>query len=59
MFKYIIILCIGVAVGYTYGFKDAKENSETVIERMVARVGGSNRENMKTDVDKKYKGMDP
>ena len=58
MFKYIVILCIGLAVGYTYGFRDAKTNTENVVERMVARVGGSNRENVKTDVDKKYKGLE-
>ncbi len=58
MFKYIVILSIGLAIGYTYGFRDAKTNTENVVERMVARVGGSSRENVKTDVDKKYKGLE-
>ena len=58
MFKFIVILCIGVAIGYTYGFRDAKTNTENVVERIVARVGGSNRENVKTDVDKKFKNLE-
>ena len=58
MFKYIVILCIGVAIGYTYGFRDAKTNTENVVERIVARVGGSSRENVKTDVDKKFDGLE-
>ncbi|MBC7789757.1 MAG: hypothetical protein H7Z74_07410 [Anaerolineae bacterium] len=58
MFKFIVILCIGIAIGYSYGFRDAKINTDNVVERIVARVGGSNRENVKTDVDEKFKGLE-
>jgi len=51
MLKYVILLVIGVCVGYSLGFQDAKQHDENVVERLVGRVGGTNRENMKTDVD--------
>ena len=43
MFKYVLNLAIGVAVGYGYGWKDAQKNKKNVVERMVSRVGGKNR----------------
>jgi hypothetical protein len=51
MLKYVILLVIGVCVGYGLGFQDAKQNDENVVARLVTRVGGSNRENVKADVD--------
>lgn len=51
MLKYVILLVIGVCVGYSLGFQDAKQNDENVVARLVTRVGGSNRDNVRTDVD--------
>lgn len=51
MLKYVILLVIGVCVGYSLGFQDAKQNDQNVVARLVLRVGGSNRDNVKTDVD--------
>ncbi|HZS58853.1 MAG TPA: hypothetical protein VFA43_06260 [Gemmatimonadaceae bacterium] len=51
MLKYAILLVIGLCVGYSLGFQDAKQNDQNVVARLVTRVGGSNRDNMKTDVD--------
>jgi hypothetical protein len=51
--KYVIILVVGIAIGYGYGWKDAKVHKENVVTRMVGRVGGSNRRNLTEDIDKK------
>jgi hypothetical protein len=51
MLKYLILLVIGVAVGYGLGFQDAKQNDENVVARLVSAVGGSSREKVRTDVD--------
>jgi hypothetical protein len=52
MFKYIFFLAIGLAAGYSFGFKDAKEHDETIVARTIERVGGSTRDKYRTDVDR-------
>lgn len=49
--KTLLILAVGVGVGYTYGFKDAQAHRQMIVERVINRVGGSNRDSYKTDVD--------
>ena len=49
--KYVIILAIGVAIGYGYGFKDAQVNKKSIVTRLVERVGGSNRDEFTNDID--------
>ena len=39
----LLILAVGVAIGYVYGFKDAKTNDKTVFERTVDRAGAAAR----------------
>ena len=51
--KYILVLAIGLAIGYGYGFKDAKKHKTTVVSRVLAKVGGSNRGKYDSDLDKK------
>ena len=58
MLKYVILLVIGVCVGYGLGFQDAKQNDENVVARLVQRVGGTNRDNVKTDVDAQMEKVD-
>ena len=54
MFKLILILALGVVIGYHYGWSDAQENDKPVAERMLDRVGGKTREAMGNDVDAKF-----
>lgn len=49
--KYVILLAIGVAIGYGYGFSDAQVNRKNIVSRIVDRVGGSNREEFTNDID--------
>ena len=51
MFKFLFILVVGVAVGYSYGWKDAKTHKQNVVERVVNRVGGKNRGAYDTNLD--------
>ena len=51
--KYFLILAIGVAIGYGYGFQDAKKHQKSVVSRVLDRVGGSNRGKYDQDIDKK------
>lgn len=51
MFKYLLILTIGVAIGYSYGWKDARLNTLNVAERLVERIGGSNKDAQQSNAD--------
>lgn len=51
--KYIVILLIGMAVGYSYGFRDSKQHEKTIFTRTIERVGGSNRGKYDQDLEKK------
>jgi hypothetical protein len=51
MFKYLFLLALGFAAGYSYGFRDSKEHDEDVVTRTIERVGGSARGKYNQDVD--------
>ncbi len=51
MYKILFFLAIGVAIGYGYGWKDAQVNEKAVYERVVDRIGGSNRDLVSNDID--------
>lgn len=51
MYKILLFLAIGVAIGYGYGWNDAQVNEKAVYERIVDRVGGSNRDRVSNDID--------
>lgn len=53
MMKFIFLLTVGAAIGYTVGFRDAQVNDRTIVVRMVERVGGSNRQNFDNDLDRR------
>ncbi len=58
MFKFLIILGFGVAVGYGYGWKDAQQHDKNIAERLVDRVGGETRARMGNDIDARYRTGD-
>jgi hypothetical protein len=51
MFKFLCILALGIAIGYSYGWKDAHLHEQHIAERLIARVGGDNKENFSGDID--------
>ena len=55
MFRVVFILVIGITIGYFIGFKDAETHDQNIIGRTISKVGGSARDNVGNDVDKRYK----
>jgi hypothetical protein len=51
MKKMLMFVIVGIVVGYFVGFSDAHEHRDTVVTRLVNRVGGSSRDHMPNDVD--------
>jgi hypothetical protein len=58
MLKYLVILAVGVAMGYGYGWKDAQANTKHVAERVLDRIGGETRERIGNDVDRRFQAAD-
>lgn len=58
MKKFIVMFVAGIAIGYFYGFADAKANPDNVVQRVVNRVGGANRERVSNDLDAKLEGVE-
>ena len=59
MFKYIIVLVIGLAAGYKMGYSDAAAKKKTIVERTLDKVGGSNRGKYNQDLDQKSGSVTP
>ena len=55
MFKFLIILSLGIAIGYGYGWRDAQTHEKHIAERLIARVGGDNKENFNGNIDAQMK----
>ena len=51
MRKFLLLVAIGVALGYWWGWSDAQVNQEDVVTRMVNRAGGKTRSSLKNDAD--------
>lgn len=49
--KTLFVLAIGAAIGYTYGYKDAKTHDKMVVERVLDRAGGAARGKYDPNVD--------
>jgi hypothetical protein len=48
----LLLLALGIAAGYTWGYKDARAHARPVVERVLDRAGGSARGKYVTDVDR-------
>jgi hypothetical protein len=53
MFRVLVLLIVGIAIGYTLGFKDAKTHTKPIISRLVERVG-KGQGAVGNDIDAKY-----
>ncbi len=58
MLKLLLVLVLGLAVGYQIGWQDAKHNDETIVARTLDKVGGSNRGKYNNDIDAKLDKLD-
>jgi hypothetical protein len=52
MKKALLLLAIGLAVGYWLGFNDAQNNTDDIITRLVTRTGGSTRDAVQSNADR-------
>jgi len=58
MFKYAVLLAIGIAFGYSYGWKDAQEHDDHIVTRTVDRIGGESRGKYSSDIDQTVEKME-
>lgn len=56
--KNIILLALGIAFGYSLGYKDARQYDKNIVARLVDRVGGSSRGKYSGDIDKTMKEVE-
>jgi len=56
--RYLVLLAIGLGVGYGLGFQDAKQNDKNIVSRLVDMVGGSTRDKLRTDADAQMDKVD-
>jgi hypothetical protein len=56
--KILLALLVGIAAGYSFGFKDAKAHDDDVVTRVIATVGGSSREHVRNDIDKQMDALE-
>jgi hypothetical protein len=58
MLKLIVVLLLGLALGYSYGFKDAKKHDRTIFARSVDRIGGSARDKVRSRADEQLDSVE-
>ena len=58
MLRLLIVLVVGLVIGYSFGFKDAKVHKHNIAVRMLDRAGGSTRDKVGSDVDKKMQELE-
>lgn len=56
--KYILVLVIGLGVGYYTGYKDGADGNPSLGERVAGRIGGKSRERVGNDIDAKMKQVE-
>ncbi len=58
MFKLLLILGLGVAIGYSYGWKDAHLHDQHIAERLIGQIGGASRSMVSGDIDARMNKAD-
>ncbi len=58
MFKTLMLIVVGLCLGYFMGFSDGRVHRQNVVARMVDRVGGSHRDAVANDVDKQMDSVE-
>jgi hypothetical protein len=58
MKKTLLLLAIGLAAGYWWGFNDAQSNTENVAVRIIGHAGGTARERVKTNPDRQLDSLE-
>jgi hypothetical protein len=56
--RYLLLLIIAISVGYTLGYRDARQHDKPVVERIVEHLEDANRDRMGGDADKKLEEIE-
>jgi hypothetical protein len=54
MFRVLLILLFGIAIGYFIGFNDGNVHDKNIVHRLVDKAGGAARNGVGNDIDAKY-----
>jgi len=49
--KVLLVLAVGLALGYSWGWRDAQLHDEDVVTRLVHQAGGKTRASVRSDAD--------
>ena len=58
MLKTIVILLVGLSIGYWYGFSDAQVHKDNLAVRVVHSIGGENRNKVRNDTDRQMDSVE-
>lgn len=58
MLRLACLLALGVILGYSWGWKDARQHEKTVVERVLDRAGGSARGKYDQNLDQRAAGVE-
>jgi hypothetical protein len=58
VFRFLVLLFVGVAIGYNMGFRDARKHKQPVQERVLERIGGSTRGKYNQDIDRQIESAE-
>lgn len=51
MARVLLLLLVGISIGYLYGWRDAQVHDEPAYTRALGGLGGATRDRVRTDVD--------
>lgn len=51
MTRVILLLIVGLVIGYLAGWRDAQANDEPAYSRAIGSIGGATRDHVRSDVD--------
>ena len=51
MLRAIVLIIVGIAIGYFLGFGDAQSHQDNIVKRLVGRAGAAARGGVNNDVD--------
>jgi hypothetical protein len=50
--RYLLLLVVGISVGYAIGFRDARTHDKMIVTRVVDHIQNANHGPMNSDADK-------
>jgi hypothetical protein len=54
MIRLLMILLVGVAIGYFVGFRDAQRHKQDIVERTIEKIGAERKRGSANDADEQF-----